>query len=612
MMLFRLARELTLLTFLAITQVQAIRVNPLPAPRSITWGSSGPKAIAGYLVLNTQQSSSVVADAWSRASTTINTLKWMPAGVEVPISPFEPFPTASASASSRIKRQESLLIQVDLSIGDTEADLQMGVDESYTLNITDSSQSVTIEAATVWGALHAFTTLQQLIISDGNNGLMIEQPVTIQDSPLYPHRGVMIDSGRNFISLKKIQEQIDGMALAKLNVLHWHLVDSQSWAVQMNVYPQMTKDAYSAAQQYSREDVKSIIQYARARGIRVIPEVDMPGHAESGWTQVDPSIVSCANSWWSNDVWDLHTALQPNPGQLDILNDKTYEVVGNVYTELSSLFTDNVFHVGGDEIQKGCYNYSTPISEWFAANQSHTYNDLLQHWVDNAFPIFQGVPNRTLILWEDVLLSPEHAHNVPKDGVVLQSWHGPDYIKNLTRLGYDTIVSSSDFLYLDCGFGGYVGNDPRYNEMTNPNASVFTFNYGGGGGSWCAPYKTWQRIYDYDFTLNLTKQEAAHIIGAEAPLWSEQVDDTVISSKMWPRAAALAELVWSGNKDAQGDKRTNRMTQRIANFREYLVANGIQAAPLFPRYCLQHPHACDLYQNQTGVFDEYANNNPVS
>jgi hexosaminidase len=142
--------------------------------------------------------------------------------------------------------------------------------------------------------------------------------------------------------------------------------------------------------------------------------------------------------------------------------------------------------------------------------------------------------------------------------------------------------------------------------MVNPNANdttILNFNYGGGGGSWCAPYKTWQRIYDYDFTKGLTAEEAKHIIGAAAPLWSEQVDDTVISSKMWPRAAALAELVWSGNKDADGKKRTTELTQRILNFREYLVANGVGASPLMPKYCLQHPHACDFYQNQTAISD---------
>ncbi|KAJ9608730.1 woronin body major protein [Cladophialophora chaetospira] len=593
----------TLVANLLGSLVDAVAVNPLPAPQTITWGTSGPLSIAGYLSLNSP-ANQIVTDAWSRAWTTINTLKWVPAAVEAPISSYPPFPSATPSSSSRFKRWGSSYVsEIDLTIADLSADLQHGVDESYTIDASSNSTHITISAQTVWGALHAFTTLQQLIISDGNGGLIIEQPVSISDYPLYPYRGAMIDSGRNFISLAKIYEQIDGLALSKLNVLHWHIVDAQSWPIEVKTYPQMTaQGAYSAKQTYSQEDIKAIIAYARCRGVRIIPEIDMPGHASQGWTAVDPTIVACANSWWSNDVWADHTAVEPNPGQLDILNNNTYEVVKNVYTELSSLFIDNIFHVGADEIQTGCYNYSALARDYFAQNSSRTYNDLLQIWVDKAIPIFNSVSDKRLMMWGDVLLNTPHANDLPKN-VIIQAWNnGIQDIDNATKLGYDVVVSSSDFLYLDCGFGGWVSNDPRYNEMTNPNASIFTFNYGGTGGSWCAPYKTWQRIYDYDFTLNLTDAQKEHVLGAEVPLWSEQVDDTVISSKMWPRAAALAELTWSGNVDpTTGIKRTTQLTQRILNFREYLVANGVQAAPLVPKYCLQHPHACDLYANQTAL-----------
>lgn len=561
----------------------AVAVNPLPAPQSITWGDSGPIAFNAGIQLN-GQANDLITQAWQRAYQAITTLQWVPQAVEAPIPTFEPFPSATAS-SSRVRRDWGTwgCSQIEVAVDDYEADLQYGVDESYSLNATSSL--ISIHAATVWGAIHAFTTLQQIVISDGNGGLMIEQPVTIVDEPNYGHRGIMIDTGRNFISVKKIYEQLDGMALAKLNVLHWHLVDSQSWAIQINTYPEMTKDAYSPREQFSHADVQSIIGYARARAIRVIPEVDTPGHAESGWAQVDPSIVACGNSWWSNDVWELHTALQPNPGQLDIINPKTYEVLTGVYTELVSLFPDNVYHVGGDEIQTGCYNFSQPITEWLNDNTTRTYNDLVQYWVDHAFPIYRDKPNRTLMMWEDMIIAPEHATDLPPEGIILQSWNnGVENIKNLTSRGYDVVVSSSEFLYLDCGGGGYVGNDPRYNEMSNPNLTVPTFNYGGIGGSWCAPYKTWQRIYDYDFTLNLTDAEAAHVVGGEAPLWSEQVDDTIVSQKVWPRAAALAELLWSGNRDPEtGDKRTTQLTQRINNFREYLVASGVQAQILQPK-----------------------------
>jgi hexosaminidase len=236
--------------------------------------------------------------------------------------------------------------------------------------------------------------------------------------------------------------------------------------------------------------------------------------------------------------------------------------------------------------------------------------DLYQYWLDHAIPNFRAQVNKTFVMWEDVKLSASVAATgeVPKD-IVLQAWNnGLDHISNLTGQGYKVIVSSSDFIYLDCGYGGYVSNDPRYNVMINPNATDggANFNWGGTGGSWCAPYKTWQRIYDYDFTYNLTSAQKALVQGAIAPLWSEQVDDVVISQKMWPRAAALAELVWSGNRDENGKKRTTELTQRILNFREYLLANGVQAAPLMPKYCAQHPHECDLYLDQTALHKDPA------
>ncbi|KAL4802961.1 glycoside hydrolase superfamily [Aspergillus unguis] len=593
------------------SSVAAVKVNPLPAPRHISWGSSGPRSLSDDVSLRSEQDTddSILTNAWCRTWETITSLEWVPQGVEAPISSFEPFPTATPSPSSdakakrdSVKRADVPIKYVDVDVEDWEADLQHGVDESYTLETRNGSDTIDITAKTVWGALHAFTTLQQLVISNGHGGLIIEQNVQIRDAPLYPYRGIMIDTGRNFISAKKTKEQLDGMALSKLNVLHWHLDDTQSWPVEIDAYPEMIKDAYSARETHSHEDLRDVVAYARARGIRVIPEVDMPAHSASGWQQVDPEIVACANAWWSNDNWPLHTAVQPNPGQLDIINPKTYDVVRDVYEELSGIFTDDWFHVGGDEIQPNCYNFSTYVTEWFEEDPSRTYNDLMQYWVDKAVPIFKNVSeSRRLVMWEDVVLNTEHADDVPKD-IVMQTWNnGLENIDKLTEQGYDVVVSSADFLYLDCGHGGYVTNDDRYNVQVNPDPNTPNFNYLGMGGSWCAPYKTWQRIYDYDFTANLTDSQAEHVIGATAPLWSEQVDDVNVSNMFWPRAAALAELVWSGNRDAHGNKRTTLFTQRILNFREYLLANGVMAATVVPKYCLQHPHACDLNYDQTAI-----------
>ncbi|KAG5950991.1 woronin body major protein [Claviceps sorghi] len=608
-----LSSSAVLLALATIEAGFAIKVNPLPAPQEVSWGSSGQKNV-GWLSLRTNANSEsqanvqLVKDAWNRAFNKITTLKWVPQAIEEPIPEFEPFPkTGTDNKAKRDSGSGVSLSEINVEVSDWATDLQHGVDESYTLSITPSSPTVQVTAKTVWGALHAFTTFQQLVIFEGN-GLIVEQPVAIKDHPKYSYRGVMVDTARNFISVGKIKEQIDGLALSKMNILHWHITDTQSWPMKLQSYPEVVKDAYSPRETYSEYDVQDIISYARARGVRVIPEIDMPGHSASGWQQIDKDIVTCENSWWSNDDWPLHTAVEPNPGQLDVLNSKTYTVVQKIYSELSKRFADNFFHVGGDELQVNCFNFSKPIREWFAADPKRNYSDLNQYWIDHSYPLFMSEENtgkkeRRLIMWEDVVLSANSAALNVSKSVIMQSWNnGVGNIAKLAEAGYDVIVSSSDFMYLDCGYGGFVTNDPRYNTPQanpDPSGAKFTFNYGGPGGSWCAPYKTWQRIYDYDFTTNLTDAQAKHIIGAAAPLFSEQVDDSVISGKMWPRAAALAELVWSGNKDPKtGKKRTTYMTQRILNFREYLIANGIAAAPLVPKYCLQHPHHCDLYYDQ--------------
>jgi hexosaminidase len=592
----------------------AVDVNPLPAPQQIIWGSSGPIAVSEKLSLSLPGASGankkIVEAAFARASKTINSLKWTPAAVERPIPTFEAFPTAAGTSAPLERRAPGggRVTKAVVKIADYSADLQQGVDESYALVLKEGSDTLEISAKTVWGALASFTTWQQIVI-EGKQGLVVEQPVRIVDKPIYPWRGIMLDTGRNFLSVKKLREQIDALALAKLNVLHWHLDDTQSWPIQLKTFPQMTKDAYSKREQYSRKDVSDLLGYARARGVRLVPEVDMPGHSASGWRQIDPEIVTCDNSWWSNDDWPKHTAVQPNPGQLDIANPATYPAVEKVYKELSSIFTDNIFHVGGDELMTNCFNFSSHVTSWFAQDASRTYSDLAQHWLDTALPIFTSKNNtggkpRQLMMWEDVVLSPDMpGKNVPKD-IILQSWNSNANIKTLTSQGYNVIASNNEFLYLDCGNGGYVSNDARYNDQANPDptGATFSFNYGGTGGSWCAPYKTWQRIYSFDIAANLTAEEAGRVLGATAPLWGEQIDDTVVTSKVWPRAAALAELLWSGNRDPKtGLRRTTQLTQRIANFREYLVALGIEAAPIFPKYCLQHPHACDLFYNQTAM-----------
>ncbi|KAI5968030.1 HEX1 [Candida margitis] len=418
---------------------------------------------------------------------------------------------------------------IHVEISDYEADLQLGVAESYDLEASENG--ITISSETVWGTLHALTTLQQLIIYK-HDRFMLERSVSIRDYPQFPHRGIMIDSARNFLPVESILQQIDIMSHVKMNSLHWHLVDTQSWPLVLKCHPEMSRDAYSEQERYTINDLKRVQSYGRERGVRVIPEIDMPGHARAGWRQVDSSLIKCGNKFWNG------YAVEPPPGQLNIANNKTYQTIHDIYSELSEAFADDFFHVGNDELQKSCYP-----QDWF---ENQTLSDVTGKYLDSVLPIFNNRKGRRLIMWDDVLTSEGAVKELPLN-ITLQVWHEPSHIKNLTRKGYNVIVSSADHLYLDCGYGGFLTNDFRYSD--SPENGGFN---GGKGGSWCNPYKTWQRIYSFDFLSDLTDSEKGRVLGAEAVLWSEQVDFTVLTGKLWPRSAALAESLWSGNRNEKG------------------------------------------------------------
>ncbi|KAF9312228.1 hypothetical protein BG003_006486 [Podila horticola] len=608
---------------LAVTlTTEAVKVNPLPKPVTINWGKTGPIKIDNNFRI-VGPNSDILSKAYARTAALIKDERWIPQTWEQPMPEWPEYPKLSkrgeedeeeAPEFEAFKNGGKKTIKTfSVQVADLKADLQQGVDESYTLDITAAGQG-TIKAKTTWGALHGLNTLTQLIIDDGRKGLQIEEPVHIEDAPKYTHRGVMYDTARNFYPVKSLLKQIDALAWAKLNVFHWHITDTQSWPLEIKKHPKMTNDAYGPREIYSQKDIAAVIKYGRERGVRVFPEVDMPGHAASGWLQADKKAVTCADSWWDNDGWTHHSSVQPNPGQLDISYEGTYKLIKDVYSEVAKVFTDNVIHVGADELTPYCFNYSSSAMDWFKQRPGASYSDFIQYYLDKALPIFNDKPSRRLMMWEDIVLSHTMpAKNLPKN-IILQAWNnGTDHIKKLTSQGYDVVVSSADFLYFDCGNGGWVTNDARYNVQeppavpkavsdaleANPSGNVLaSLNYGGTGASWCGPYKSWQRVYGFDFTKGLTDEEAKHVIGAEAALWSEQSDATVVENKIWPRAAALAELLWSGNRDAEGYKRVTEMGARIQDYRERLVARGHAAHPLVPKYCIQHPHHCDFNRDQ--------------
>ncbi|MCO5588495.1 hypothetical protein L7F22_042452 [Adiantum nelumboides] len=227
---------------------------------------------------------------------------------------------------------------------------------------------------------------------------------------------------------------------------------------------------------------------------------------------------------------------------------------------------------------------------------NNTVNTLLEYFVGLTHPYITS-DNKTAIYWEDILLSNVvHVRSsfIPPETTILETWNeGPLNTKRLTAAGYRTIVASADFYYLDCGRGDFVGNNTNVDQQVNPTPGTPSYNYGGSGGSWCAPYKAWQQIYDYDITYNLTEEEAGLVIGGEVSLWSEQSNETVLDGLLWPRASALAESLWSGNRDGEGERRFVDALYRLNDWRYHMVSRGIKAMPLQPFWCLKHPGECN-------------------
>ena len=301
--------------------------------------------------------------------------------------------------------------------------------------------------------------------------------------------------------------------------------------------------------------------------------------------------MACANKFWlpngAND-WDSRLASEPGTGHLNPLIPKTYQVVNNVIRDIAALFPEQFYHAGADEITPGCWKDDATIQAFLA--HGGTLSQVLEIFVNSTHPLIVSL-NKTAVYWEDVLLDPlikVDPSVLPPETTILQTWNkGPNNTKLIVRAGYRAIVSSSGYYHLDCGHGGFVSNDSRYDDDIGSDA-------GTNGGSWCAPFKTWQRVYDYDITCGLSEDEAELVLGGEVALWSEQADSAVLDARLWPRASAMAEALWSGNRDESGKKRYAEATDRLNEWRYRMVGRGIGAEPIQPLWCMTHPGMCNI------------------
>lgn len=465
---------------------------------------------------------------------------------------------------------DSLLIDVSI-IKSNVLYVNFDTDESYNISTkyTNRKLSIKLNANSFFGARHGLSTIQQLIwFDDVENLLRIISKSIIIDAPKFKYRGLMLDTSRNYFSVEAIKRTITGMSYAKLNRFHWHMTDSQSFPFVSKYYPELAAHgAYSERETYTSDDVKEIVSYAKLRGIQVIPEIDAPAHAGNGWEWGPKKGLGELSLCINQQPWSFYCG-EPPCGQLNPKNKNTYLILQKLYEELLNLTgPTDYFHIGGDEVNFECWN------------QYFNDTDLRGLWCDFMLESLDRLKiannNKTLkyvSVWSSALTNSKC---LPKSQFVVQVWGGSTWVENYDLIdnGFNLIFSHVDAWYLDCGFGSW--------RQT--------------GDAACSPYRTWQNIYKHRpwERMRLDSTRKRQILGGEACLWTEQVDEFSLDSRLWPRTASLGERLWTDPDDEHDvDAVSREVFSRIAVFRNRMVELGFKAEPIFPKYCAQNPGEC--------------------
>lgn len=381
-----------------------------------------------------------------------------------------------------------LLIHCDTG---SESVQMLGEDESYSLQVTQAA--IHLNAPTPLGVLHGLETILQLIAA-GRNDFSVPA-LTIQDRPRFPWRGLLLDVSRHWMPMEVVERTLDGMAAVKLNVLHWHLSDDQGFRVESKKFPKLY-ELGSDGNYYTQDQVREILDYARDRGIRVIPEFDMPGHATS-WFVGYPELASAPGPYQIERAWGIF-----DPA-MDPTRDSTYKFLDGFIGEMAKLFPDAYFHIGGDEVNGKQWSANEQIKKFMADHQIKD-NSELQTYFNTRLLKIVAKHNRIMVGWDEVL----HP-GLPKD-VVIHSWRGQQALAAAARQGYRGLLSNGYYLDLMFSAAYHYAMDPL-------------------GGDAAA----------------LTDDEKKRIIGGEACMWAEFVTPENVDSRIWPRAAAIAERLWS-------------------------------------------------------------------
>ena len=372
-----------------------------------------------------------------------------------------------------------------------EAVQKLGEDESYELTVADSGAKIT--APTVLGAMRGLQTFLQLVTITPSG--FAAPAVTIKDQPRFPWRGLLIDCSRHFIPLDVLKRNLDGMAAVKMNVLHWHLSDDQGFRVESKKFPKL-QEMGSGGLFYTQAEIHEVIDYAHDRGIRVIPEFDMPGHT-TAWYVGYPELASGPGPYAVERRGGIFDAI------MDPTQERTYKFLEDFIAEMTKLFPDHYFHIGGDEVNGKQWDANPKIQAFMKAHNLKSNQDLQAHFNARLQKIV--AKNHKIMVGWDEILHPD----LPKT-IVVQSWRGQQSLAAAAKQGYSGLLSYGYYLDLMWSASRHYAVDPMS-----------------------------------DAAAALSPEERARILGGEACQWAEWVTAENVDSHIWPRNAVIAERLWS-------------------------------------------------------------------
>lgn len=445
--------------------------------------------------------------------------------------------------------------------------------EGYRLRV-NPAEGVRIACSDAAGEFYARQTLKQLV---GTNGYPC---VSIIDRPAYPWRGMLIDDCRHFFGKDVLKNVIDQMAQYKMNVLHWHLTEDQAWRIDIPGYPELVKygavrpaspkfgarlkreanGEYSAETNgqtygpfyYTEADVREIVAYAAERHVKVVPEIELPGHvyaALAAYPEFACKPENLANRT-PRSIWGIEKDV------LCIGNDKAIKFMEDVVDYVCRLFPSDVVHIGGDECPqvrwKDCPKCQKRIRDEGLGDEKG-----LQPWITRHFVKFLEARGKRALGWDEYLLG----EGIPKSAMGMSwrlgkqgaghAWLSPS---DLAAKGHDVVMTPNSYCYLDYGQG--LEDDP--------------FQYIGGR-------ITLEKCHSMDLCEGVPENLRSHIIGGQGNNWSEYTWNKFdLEWKMWPRGCALAEVFWSGN----GKPSYDDFLRRMKVHRKRLIGQGVNCAPL--------------------------------